>query len=80
MKGRSSMMNAIQENIQTSDPLLQKKESSEECLFYTRMDSETALLLYDIRRKFSKETNASILSKAIRYLHDQTCRTLIRNS
>jgi hypothetical protein len=43
------------------------------------MDSETALLLDDIRRKFSKETNASILSKAIRYLHDQTCRSLFRN-
>ena len=79
MKGKLSMMNAMQENFQASDSLLQRQGSSEESLFCTCMDSETALLLDDIRRKFSKETNASIISKAIRYLHDQTCRTLIRN-
>lgn len=73
------MINALQENFQTSDHLLQRQKSSEDRLFCTHMDSETALLLDDIRRKFSKETNASILSKAIRYLHDQTCRSLFRN-
>lgn len=45
---------------------------------YAQIDPETALLLEEIRAKYSSETNASIVAKAIRQLHDMTCRALIK--
>jgi hypothetical protein len=42
------------------------------------IDAETAMLLEEIRARYSSETHASIIAKAIRRLHDMTCRTLIR--
>lgn len=42
------------------------------------IDPETAMLLQEIRARYSSETNSSIIAKAIRRLHDTTCRTLVR--
>jgi hypothetical protein len=36
------------------------------------------MLLQEIRARYSSETNSSIIAKAIRRLHDTTCRTLVR--
>lgn len=71
-------MTAIKKNLPTSDVFFHGNEQSEKHLFNIYIDHNTAILIEEIRGKFTKETHASIVSKAIRHLHDQTCRTLIR--
>jgi len=44
--------------------------------FCAKIDNETIYLIDEIRRKYPSETNASILTKAIRSIYDRTCRSI----
>lgn len=72
------MITAVKENNRTSETHSKNNVESDGRNFCTWIDAETAMLLDEIRNKYSKETNATILAKAIRNLHDMTCRTFIR--